>query len=209
MQAHVDEIRRNDGPHGKVGRVREAARDARRAQALPDVVREPARVPQLEGVSDLTPPPEHAEEVVEALDVAGERRRELPHDDRELVAEAARLLSEPADRVTAIRQPLVVRYEAVTLHGKAEPRRCLRGPRGVAFARDLAVVRPIDLDGVEQARDVRQPLPHGHAAEHRLGPGPIAPAARADEDAPRPHAFSRCRGRATASRSRPRICKTS
>ena len=131
VEADIDEVRRHGPPHGKIRRVREAARDARVDEAPADLVVEPARVTHLEGVAGVVPGPERPQEIIEAREVLRERSRQLPHDARELVTEAARLISQQADRVIALRETTKVRYVPVTFDGESKRRRRLARPLSV------------------------------------------------------------------------------
>ncbi|HYM50892.1 MAG TPA: hypothetical protein VET65_10035 [Candidatus Limnocylindrales bacterium] len=104
--------------------------------------------------------PQHGQEMVQALEVALERRLELEQDRAEMIAQAARRLDHAIDRLLLHRHPLDVADVAAALDREQKPGRRLACPFFEPLARRLPVERVVQLHGVELAGVEGEMLTH-------------------------------------------------
>src|SRR5690606_22895347 len=165
------------------GRIRDDERDAVLAQQVDELRAREARVPNLERVAELqlrrgvearaardprivTPRErrglfsgsrQRREEALEAFALEAQRRRQLPEDRAELLAELEQARCEEIrERRLRALEAQHVRDVARALDREHEVVRDVRGPRGVAFRRLQRIEAAVDLDGRELLRGVRE-----------------------------------------------------
>ena len=162
--------------------VRNHERGAVRAQELVDVLGEPARVPELEGVAAGR---QRLERTGEDVVVPLEARRQLPEQRPELAGSAQWLDAcvHPLHSLSHASQALHVRQVTARLHREKEVVRCSLCPALDRLHGRQSVEGRIDLHSVEHVRVELEPP--GRRAPLRIedaSPVLVAPAGAADAD---------------------------
>src|SRR5207302_2082166 len=145
-QTQVTEARCLHRGRRQVLALRDAERRARIAQRRVRLVREPARMTELERRAQISR--ELVEEIAQERQVRFEVRRELIQHRRQAAAEGAGRIRERLQQIRAVAPPLLVRYPLPRLEREAEPLRHLRRPPLEDLRRGPPVEGVVDLDAV-------------------------------------------------------------